>query len=73
VGGIKLQEAGRDRVYFDGLIDGGEDDDVVFSHLGDDAAARKAGDDLIFSLQRLSGGERREQRGREENRKLEAT
>ena len=69
MGGIELQEAGRDRIHFDGLIDGGKDDDVVLSDLSDDAAAGEAGDDLIFSLQRLSGGERREQHGCGENRK----
>ena len=66
--GIKLQEARRDGMLFDGLIDGGKDDDVVLGHLSDDAAAGKAGDDLIFSLQRLSGGESREQHGGKENR-----
>ena len=66
--GVELQKAGRDRIHFHGLIDGGKDDDVVFSHLSDDAAARKAGDDLIFSLQRLSRGESREQHGGKENR-----
>ena len=54
--GIKLQEARRDGILFDGLIDGGKDDDVVFSHLSNDASAGKAGDDLVFSLERLSGG-----------------
>ena len=69
MGGIELQEARRDRILFYGLIDGGKDDDVVFGHLSDDAAARKAGDDLIFSLQRLSGRESGEQHGGKENRK----
>ena len=66
--GIELQDARRDRILFYGLIDGGKDDDVVFGHLSDDAAAGKAGDDLIFALQRLSGGESGEQHGGEENR-----
>ena len=66
--GVKLQNAGRDRILFHGLIDGGKDDDVVFSDLSDDASAGKAGDDLIFVLQRLSRGESREQRGGKENR-----
>ena len=54
--GIELQEARRNRILFDGLIDGGEDDDVVFGHLHDDAAAGQAGDDFVFSLQSLRGG-----------------
>jgi hypothetical protein len=37
--------------------------------LSDDAAACEAGDDLVLPLQRLSGGDRREQQGREESRK----
>ena len=57
MGGIELQETRWDRLLFHWLIDGGKDDDVVLGHLSDDAAARKAGYDLIFSLQRLSGGE----------------
>ena len=68
MGGIELQEAGRDRIHFHGLIDGGKDDDIVLSDLSDDAAAGEAGDDLIFSLQRLSRGESREQHGGKENR-----
>lgn len=59
MGGIELQEARRDRILFYWLIYGGEDDDVVFGHLSDDAAAGEAGDDLVFSLQRLRRGERR--------------
>jgi len=66
--GIKLQQARRDGILFDGLIDGGKDDDIVLSDLSDDASASKARYDLIFSLQRLSGGECREQHGGEENR-----
>lgn len=69
MGGIQLQEARRYRILFYGMIDGGKDDDVVLSDLSDDAAACEAGDDLIFSLQRLCDGERREQQGRKENRK----
>ena len=69
VGGIELQEAGRYRILFYGLIDGGKDDDVVLSDLSDDAAACEAGDDLVLPLQRLSGGDRREQHGCEESRK----
>jgi hypothetical protein len=69
VGGIELQEARRYRIHLDGLIDGGKDDHVVLSDLSDDAAACEAGDDLVFSLQRLRGGESREQQGREESRK----
>ncbi len=68
VGGIELQEARRYRVHLDGLIDGGKDDDVVLSDLSDDAAACEAGDDLIFSLQVLSAGDRWQQHGCEENR-----
>ena len=69
VGGIELQEARRYRILFYGLIDGGKDDDVVFGHLSDDAAACEAGHDLVLSLQRLSGGDGREQQGREERGK----
>jgi hypothetical protein len=54
--GVELQEARRDRILFDRLIDGGEDDDVVFGYLGDDAAAGEAGDDFVFALERLRGG-----------------
>ena len=61
--GIELQDARRDGILFHGLIDGGKDDDIVFGHLSDDASAGQAGDDLIFTLQRLSGGESREQYG----------
>jgi len=57
VGGIQLHEARRDRVSFDGLIDSGEDDDVIFSDLKDDAAAGEAGDDFVFALLGLHGGE----------------
>lgn len=71
--GIELQEARGDRMLFYGLIDGGKDDDVVFSHLSNDASAGKAGYDLIFSLQGLSGGESREQHGGDENRSQGAT
>jgi hypothetical protein len=56
MGGIKLQKARRDRILFDGLIDGGEDDDVVFGYLRDDAAAGQAGDDFVFALEGLGGG-----------------
>ena len=66
--GIELQNARRDRILFYGLIDARKDDDVVFRHLSDDAAAGQTGYDLIFALQRLSGGECREQHGGEENR-----
>jgi hypothetical protein len=59
--GIELQEARRDRILFYGLIDGGEDDDVVLGYLGDDAAAGQAGYDFVFALERLGGGEEREQ------------
>ena len=54
--GVELQNARGDRILFYGLIDGGKNDDVVFSDLSDDASAGKAGDDLVFSLERLSGG-----------------
>ena len=59
MGGIELQETRRDRILFYWLIYGGEDDDVVFGHLSDYAAAGEAGDDLVFSLQCLRGGKRR--------------
>ena len=49
--GIKLKKARRDRIYFDGLIDGGKDDDVVLGDLSDDATAGEAGDDFVFALQ----------------------
>ena len=54
--GVELQDARGDRILFHGLVDGGKNDDVIFGDLSDDASAGKAGDDLIFSLQRLSGG-----------------
>jgi hypothetical protein len=60
VRGVELQEARWYRILFYGMIDGGKNDDIVLSDLSDDAAACEAGDDLIFSLQRLSGGESRE-------------
>ena len=66
--GVKLQEARRDGIYFDGLIDGGKDDDVVFGHLSDDAAAGEAGDDFVFALKRLSGGSWEQWHGGKENR-----
>jgi len=59
VRGVELQETRRDRILFYWLIDGGKDDDVVFGHLSDDAAAGEASDDLVFSLQSLRGGKRR--------------
>ena len=66
--GIELQEARRDRIHFDGLIDGGKDDDIVFGHPSDDATAGETGDDLIFSLQVLRAGDGWKQHGCQENR-----
>lgn len=53
---VELQEAGRNRILFDGLIDGGENDDVVFGDLSDDAATGEGSDDFIFALEILRGG-----------------
>ena len=50
MGGVQLQEAGRDGILFYRLIDGGEDDHVVFGYLGDYAAACQAGYDFVFAL-----------------------
>lgn len=71
--GIELQNARRNRILFHGLIDGGKDDDVVLGHLSDDAAAGKAGYDLVFALQCLSGGESWKQHKGEENRTQKVT
>lgn len=56
VAGVELQEAGWDGTGFDGLVDGGEDNDVVASDLNDDAAAGEVGDDFVFALVSLRGG-----------------
>ncbi len=56
VAGVKLQKAGRDGIGFDGLVDGGEDDDVIAGDLNNDAAAGEAGDDFVFALGRLREG-----------------
>ncbi len=53
VAGVELQQARRNGIRFQRLIDGGENDDVVFCHLNDDATAGKIGDDFVFALLRL--------------------
>jgi hypothetical protein len=55
VAGVKLQEARRNGINFQGLVDGGKDNNVVLGYLDDDAAASQIGDDLVFAL--LSLGE----------------
>jgi hypothetical protein len=55
VAGVELQEARRDGVGFDGLVNGGKDDDVVAGDLDDDAAAGEVGDDFVFALGSLRG------------------
>lgn len=66
MGGIELQEAGRDGFGFERLIDGGEDDDIFLGDVDDDAATGEVGDDFVFALGGLSGGGLRKEGEEEE-------
>ena len=65
VGGVELQQARRNRFGLDGLIDGGENDDVILGNLNDDTTAGEAGDDFVFALLSLRGGEDGKKEGEE--------
>jgi hypothetical protein len=63
VGGVELEQARWDRLGLDGLIDGGENDDVILGNLDNDTPTGKAGNDFIFALLALGGGEDGEEEG----------
>jgi hypothetical protein len=54
--------AGRNGTRFQGLIDGGEDDDVL-GDMNDDASACEIGDDFVFAAlrEKRSGGSEEKQ------------
>ena len=45
--GIQVHHAGWNGILFDGLVDGGKEDDVP-GNMNNDAAARQIGDDFVL-------------------------
>jgi hypothetical protein len=69
MGAVKLHETRWDRVGLNGLIDRGDDHDVILGNLNDDPASGEAGYYFIFTLLGLRGSHGRDdQRG---NKKTE--